>query len=78
MCVFRRENAVLPYHVAVDFLLFFGMAELFRFNNRFSRERRPRRSMGFNAFSRTTARAVRAILFFIFVADDAHIVTMQK
>ena len=40
----RRENTVLPYGVTVDFCCFFGMAELFRFNNRFSRELSPRRS----------------------------------
>ena len=41
-----------------------------------SRERRPRRSVGFVAFSRTATRAVPTIILlnFQFLTDDAHIV----
>ncbi|MGN0546124.1 MAG: hypothetical protein ACI4I3_02235, partial [Acutalibacteraceae bacterium] len=62
---FRRANTVRPYRVADKFCCFYGTAGLFRFNNRFGRERRPRRSVGFDMFSRTAARAVPTICFSI-------------
>ena len=53
---FKRANAVCPYRVDDNYCCFHGTAELFKFNNRFGRERRPRRSVGFDVFSRTSAR----------------------
>ena len=62
---FKRANTVRPYRVDDNYCCFHGTAELFKFNNRFGRERRPRRSVGFDAFSRSTARVVPTDCFSI-------------